>query len=432
MRRKPIFFKHKGIVMCLFMLLFVSYTSFSQVESTQSKFDYEAELNRSVPIPNSPEAEAFTQYGNTPVNMYAGSPNMGIPIYTHQGRELNLPVSLSYDASGIKVEQLATSVGLGWNLAVGGRISRIANGNPDDYIQSGITPYVSFWNDDVRDNMLAYRDESTRFTSRDSVVLYFDFLNRVSINENDTQPDYFSLNAIGINDYIAFDVSTRQAYALNNPNIIVEFVTTPAAQNGMRSITQWTVTGADGTKYYFEEAEITNYQGDDSNQNFAVTKIYNSSWVLTKIESANRRDTYTFNYTLLAPWSQNFSVSGYSSYTYTIDQNTPSYVSAPVYVTSSVPSIRIEQQRLDSIIHNGKEIVSITYENRYDTGASGAIDEIVIKDGSTQEHKTYDLLTSYFGMNSNENPSTQQPFDIRLKLDGIDITSNTGDLYQKY
>jgi len=412
-------------VLCIVILLL------SQVVTSQSRFDYESELNRSIPIPNSPEAEAFTQYGNTSVNMYAGSPEIGIPIYTHQGRELNLPVNLSYDASGIKVEQLATSAGLGWNLAAGGRISRIANGLPDDYIQAGVTPYVSFWNDEVHDKMLAYRNQSALFTNREDVVDYFDFMNSISINEFDTQPDYFSLNAIGINDYIAFDVTTRQAYALNNPHIIVEFETTPPSANGMRSITEWTITDADGTKYYFEEAELTDYQGNDTRP-FDVYKEYNSSWVLTRVESANRRDTYIFNYTQLAPWTQNFSVSGYSSYTYTIDDNTPANVSAPPYVTGFVPGIKISQQRLDNIIHNGKEIVSISYQNRYDIGASDAIDAITIKNGTAQNYKTYDFLTSYFGISNGDNPASEIPSHIRLKLDGIDITSGTNDLYQKY
>ncbi|SNS37386.1 YD repeat-containing protein [Dokdonia pacifica] len=423
---------NRRFILYLQALLCLSMSVYAQETTNEAAFNYESELNRSVPIPNSPEAEAFTQYGNTPVNMYAGSPEIGIPIYTHQGRELNLPVNLSYDASGVKVEQLATSAGLGWNLAVGGRISRVANGNPDDYIQSGITPYVSFWNNDIRDKMLKYYDESTSFATRDSIVMYFDFMNSISINEIDTQPDYYSLNAIGINDYIAFDVETRQAYALNNPHIKVDFITTPASANGMRSITKWTVTGADGTKYYFDEAEITDFDGDDMNQQYATFKTYNSSWVLTKVESANRKDTYIFNYTKLAPWSQNFSVSGYSAYTYTIDENTPANVPSPPFVTSSVPFIRIEQQRLDNILHNGKEIVSIAYENRYDIGASDAIDAITVKNGTTQDYKTYDFLTSYFGINDNQSPSGQQASNIRLKLNGIDIRSNTNDLYQKY
>ncbi len=431
MNKKTLFLKH-NYYMCLLTILCTVLSLHAQETDSQASFDYESELNRSVSIPNSPEAEAFTQYGNTPVNMYAGSPEIGIPIYTHQGRELSLPVNLNYDASGIKVEQLATASGLGWNLAVGGRISRIANGLPDDYITAGSTPYLSFWNDDVRDKMLVYRNQSAFFADEQDVVDYFDFMNSISINEFETQPDYFSLNAIGINDYIAFDVNTRQAYALNNPHIIVEFDTSlPNATDGMRSITKWTITGADGTKYYFEAAEITDYDGNDI-RIFDVYKTYNSSWVLTKVESANRRDTYTFNYTPLDPWSQNFSVSGYSSYSYTIDENTPINVPSPPYVTSFIPTIRIEQQRLDNIVHNGKEIVSISYQNRYDIGASDAIDAITIKNGSTQDYKIYDFLTSYFGISSGQNPASEIPSHIRLKLDGIDIKSSNNDLYQKY
>ncbi|MFC4634634.1 hypothetical protein ACFO3O_11985 [Dokdonia ponticola] len=422
----------KSCYLSIFCILALGFNSLqAQETASQAEFDYEAELNRSVPIPNSPEAEAFTQYGNTPVNMYAGTPEIGIPIYTHQGRELHLPVNLSYDASGIKVEQLATSAGLGWNLAVGGRISRVTNGLPDDYITAGVTPYLSFWNNDVQNKMIVYKNESTLFANQQGVVDYFDFMNSININEYDTQPDYYSLNAIGINDYIAFDVNTRQAYALNNPHIEVTFTTTAAGANGMRSIMGWTVIGADGTKYYFEAAEVTDYDGNDT-RIFDVYKTYNSSWVLTKVESANRRDIYIFNYTKLAPWAQNFSVSGYSSYTYTIDENTPANVPSPPFVTSFVPSIKIEQQRLDNITHNGKEIVSISYQNRYDIGASDAIDKIIIKDGATQEYKIYDFLTSYFGINDSQSPVGQQAADIRLKLNGIDIRSNTNDLYQKY
>lgn len=428
---RTLLFLRRNFLLSLLVLFCFSLSTYAQETNSEATFDYVAELNRSVPIPNSPEAEAFTQYGNTPVNMYSGSPEIGIPIYTHQGRELNLPINLTYDASGIKVEQLATASGLGWNLAVGGRISRITNGNPDDYIQSLPTPHKSFWDNEVQEKMLKYYDERTSFGDRDSVVEYFDFMNKISINEVDTQPDYYSFNALGVNDYIAFDVETRQAYALNDPNIDVSFSRT--SQTGdMRSITSWVITGSDGTRYFFEQAEVTDYDGNDLNQQFAEFKIYNSSWVLTKVISANSRDIYEFDYLDLGFWSQNFSVSGYSSYTYTIDENTPEVVGSPAYVTSSVPQIRINQFALERITHNGKEIVSIDYTARYDLGASQAIDAITIKNGTTQEYKTYDFLTSYFGISSGQNPASEIPSHIRLKLDGIDIRSNSDDLYQKY
>ena len=67
-------------------------------------------------------------------------------MYTHQGRELNLPINLSYDASGVRVNQRSTLTGLGWNLQVGGRISRQVNGLPDDFhpSQGNTGGYISW------------------------------------------------------------------------------------------------------------------------------------------------------------------------------------------------------------------------------------------------------------------------------------------------
>jgi YD repeat-containing protein len=55
-------------------------------------------------------------------NLYNGQPDISMPLYTLKARGVSVPVSLSYDASGIKVHQEATSVGLGWVLNAGGHI----------------------------------------------------------------------------------------------------------------------------------------------------------------------------------------------------------------------------------------------------------------------------------------------------------------------
>lgn len=44
---------------------------------------------------------------------------------------VRLPISLKYDATGIKVNQQASSVGLGWGLVFGGSITHIVNGQDD-------------------------------------------------------------------------------------------------------------------------------------------------------------------------------------------------------------------------------------------------------------------------------------------------------------
>ncbi|MDQ6530900.1 hypothetical protein [Flavobacterium sp. LHD-85] len=73
-------------------------------------------------VPKSPEAAAFLKYGEYPVDMSTGVPGISIPLYTIDTRDFKMPISLDYHASGIKVTQESTWVGLGWNLNVGAQV----------------------------------------------------------------------------------------------------------------------------------------------------------------------------------------------------------------------------------------------------------------------------------------------------------------------
>ncbi|WP_417369077.1 hypothetical protein [Flavobacterium beibuense] len=77
-------------------------------------------------IPNyaakTPEAAAFLKYGEYPVNLSTGLPGISIPLYTIQIPGYTLPITLDYHASGIKVDQEASWVGLGWNVNYGAQI----------------------------------------------------------------------------------------------------------------------------------------------------------------------------------------------------------------------------------------------------------------------------------------------------------------------
>ncbi|WP_099711010.1 S-layer family protein [Flavobacterium sp. 9] len=72
--------------------------------------------------PKSPEASAFLKYGEYPVDLSTGVPGISLPVYSIKVDDLEIPISLSYHASGIKVSQEATWVGLGWNLNAGAQI----------------------------------------------------------------------------------------------------------------------------------------------------------------------------------------------------------------------------------------------------------------------------------------------------------------------
>lgn len=82
-------------------------------------------------LPRSPQAATIARYGEWPVSMATGVPDISILIYTIRLGAFELPVRLSYHASGIRVNDVASTVGLGWTLDAGGCISRTVCGAPD-------------------------------------------------------------------------------------------------------------------------------------------------------------------------------------------------------------------------------------------------------------------------------------------------------------
>ncbi|MDF1697522.1 MAG: hypothetical protein P1U56_16885 [Saprospiraceae bacterium] len=82
-------------------------------------------------VPPSPEVAAINKFIDVPVNGYTGIPSINIPLTNLNSKSLNIPVSISYHAGGVKVAEEASEVGLGWSLNAGGVISREIRGEDD-------------------------------------------------------------------------------------------------------------------------------------------------------------------------------------------------------------------------------------------------------------------------------------------------------------
>lgn len=80
----------------------------------------------------SPEASSIKRYGDIPVSLYTGTPNISIPIATLHDGQIAAPIELSYHSAGIKPDEHPSWVGLGWTLNVGGVITREMRGWCDE------------------------------------------------------------------------------------------------------------------------------------------------------------------------------------------------------------------------------------------------------------------------------------------------------------
>lgn len=108
------------------------------------------------PMVNFHSANAITlgQFGDVPVSLYTGTPNISVPIHKLNERGLELDINLQYNAKGVRVEDVPGWVGQNWALNAGGVITRSVRGSAydelnffrdKDIINQPVTPEYAEW-----------------------------------------------------------------------------------------------------------------------------------------------------------------------------------------------------------------------------------------------------------------------------------------------
>lgn len=176
-------------------------------------------------VPPSPESASLGKFDAIPVSHYTGLPNIGIPLYTIQEREVAIPINLSYHARGIQVEEVASRVGLGWTLSYGGSMSRQIRGGADDGAYGfSASRFKTFGND------------SNKRTSVASEV--------TAPNDVDFFPDQYSFNANGHSGKFVMNY-------MNGLPLVQKYGDLKVEVNGVAIAQGFIVTDKDGIKYYF-------------------------------------------------------------------------------------------------------------------------------------------------------------------------------------
>ena len=220
-----------------------------------------------------PEAASLGKYGTFNASEYSGSPNIRIPLFTIQSGSVSIPVELYYDASGIKVEQDATFVGLGWNLSYGGCISHIVCGY-DDFLESSLNP--SYFRD-------YYANIPTSSMPTDTLMHYYRYMTpfglystlppeaKDAVLHNDIareryQPDVFQASFCG--QHVSFVMETQ------NPSKIIILSNNAQKYKIEVELTavypkSFKITDDKGITYLFEP-----YSVFDFSDSYYLTKIY--------------------------------------------------------------------------------------------------------------------------------------------------------------
>ncbi|RXK86636.1 hypothetical protein [Filimonas effusa] len=204
-----------------------------------------------------PDAAALARYGEMPVDYSTGVPNISIPLFNIKSQKIDIPVSLSYHAGGIKVQDVATPTGLGWTLSSIGCISFFIA--PNGMATTG-------------GPTKAYLDN---YAVQNPGLLMADFL-RILKTQNLNPERYFFNLGNGKSGVFRKDYVTGEIRQLPYSNCKIEQVST-----GFR------ITDVDGTIFIFDLpfSEDAGFEG-------IASTIY-----LTKIISSDLKDTVTISYT---------------------------------------------------------------------------------------------------------------------------------------
>lgn len=265
---------------------------------------------------------AYSQ-GEVPVDMFTGSPNINIPLWTLQDHDLSVPIGLAYDAKGVKLEETALFVGIGWSVYGGGSITREVRGLPDDF--DGISEaLVSGTNHDDRRGWLNNRigqgtslaNEVGSFTpSVDNSATTCDELtdyNKLATlaRYSDTEPDVYYVSAPGLSTAFVFDNSgTPQIKFLSLEDLKISWT-----KNSINDIISFTITNVAGVVYNFAATSKESISTSTTESSVELLKNefeqykrsiptghagpvrYYREWMLTSIQSPTGANI-TFNYT---------------------------------------------------------------------------------------------------------------------------------------
>ena len=257
----------------------------------------------------SPNSSSLGKYGDVPVSYHTGVAEITVPIFTVQEGNLQVPITLSYHSNGIRVDEVAGWVGLGWSLNAGGSIARTIMGGPDEgktntyevnsscgitgwYRNYGMPSCLNLNSTDCP-NINHEIGQVEPGSGRGAGLEYtcYNIYMAASHGTIDTEPDLYSYNVPGLSGKFLFDAN-RKAHMTPEEDIYIKPEESPVLFN------TWKIIGTDGTKYFFGGAGAT--ESTYSTGGRALTPLSDNktstTWYLTKIESANGEHWIAFEY----------------------------------------------------------------------------------------------------------------------------------------
>ncbi|MBP4139153.1 DUF5977 domain-containing protein [Flavobacterium geliluteum] len=238
-----------------FLLIFVFWsTSYSQQNTLNPDL---------LTFPVSPEVSRLGTFGEIPVNLFYGRLEKNIELFNSNIGDFNLPIQLSYNYAGNRLEETPSIIGLGWQLNLGGVVSREVRGLPDEHPRGyNNTAVKVIVNDYINSNTITDN-----------------YANKLASGFYDGEADKYNVSVNGIHFSFKIGLDGTPAFLSKHENKVQ--IVKNLSNNQI--VEAFILTDANANQYFFEEKEINEpFQGYSSffEESFPS---YTSSWQLSKI-----------------------------------------------------------------------------------------------------------------------------------------------------
>lgn len=246
----------------------------------------------------SPEVSSFERVSLIPNDLSTGRLDLNIPIYTVKIGRLEYPIYLAYNSGGIKVDEVASEVGLGWSISKSYISRKIVDANDFDNVGTQYHDPVGGGFGGTLSDPEFHAHWEAQFYGQNRIGFFLnqvmDFKPDFHLKSIDAMPDLYSLSVtngfktefyfndintpVELNENSSVIVGTKIKSFFNNPSYVESstFIDFPMYDFGKIE-----VVSNEGIKYTFEDYDVAmtnifSIPGSIYAEYFQVPKV--SSW----------------------------------------------------------------------------------------------------------------------------------------------------------
>lgn len=344
--------------------------------------------------PPSPQAFSMTEYGKNGANEFRGKPSINIPLYNYKNGNLEVPITLNYNSAGVKVNDLSTWTGIGWNLSVGGVINRTVKDLADEIA--------------VRRVLINEEDflDSTKSDCSPNSQYYYNLCREGQ--DIDTELDVFNFSFNGYSGSFYLDANLIPVIVNNDKELKISIIGNLAIDK------KFIVIDPQGVKYYFGDNETENSATITTNIHDAI--FSNTSFYLYKIE-------HPLNGLITFEYETKFG-GGYLNKTYSQNVNFENPIGDGLGIYSSFitkqsnNSLKLLKKIKNSSTLDEVEFNTTTTMNR---DALFILDNIIVRNNTIITKK---IDFTYLAKNSNTQSANDFNTASRFFLEKLEINKN--------